>query len=500
MLWSLLKVLVFVGLVAVTTLVAGAILNLEGGVTVQVPGTAMNAATEFSISPIQFIVGLVLFVALTWVFFKLAGLLIATLRFINGDETAISRYFDRNRERKGFEALSEGLMALASGEGKLAMAKAAKAERHLNRPELTNLVTAQAAEMTGDRKKAEEVYKRLLQDDKTRFVGVHGLLKQKLSDGDTETSLKLAENAFALKPKHVETQDTLLKLQAGEKDWAGARKTIGAKLKHGSMPRDLHKRRDAVLALSEARTMRTEGKVDEAQKLAIEANRLSPELIPAAVMASQAYVEQGSPRPATKVLKAAWTSQPHPELAAAFAAIAPDESVPERIKRFKTFIRTKPDHPESKMVMAELYISAEDFPEARRAMGDLPEKDPTMRSLTIMAAIARGEGASEEVVRGWLTQAISAPRDPAWICDLCGEIHATWDPTCDNCGAFDTLSWKRPPAAEVQSSAAAKMLPMIAGGDEPEIEAADEDATALPAPEVVDAEIVESSAVGAGKN
>ena len=500
MLWSLLKVLVFVGLVAVTTLVAGAILNLEGGVTVQVPGTAMNDATEFSISPIQFIVGLILFVAFTWVFFKLAGLLIATLRFINGDETAISRYFDRNRERKGFEALSEGLMALASGEGKLAMAKAAKAERHLNRPELTNLVTAQAAEMTGDRKKAEEVYKRLLQDDKTRFVGVHGLLKQKLADGETETSLKLAENAFALKPKHVETQDTLLKLQAGEKDWAGARKTIGAKLKHGSMPRDLHKRRDAVLALSEARTLRTEGKVDDAQKLATEANRLSPELIPAAVMSAQAYVEQGSPRAATKVLKAAWGSQPHPELAAAFAAIAPDESVAERIKRFNAFIRSNADHPESKMVMAELYISAEDFPEARRAMGDLTEKDPTMRSLTIMAAIARGEGASEGVVRGWLTQAISAPRDPAWICDLCGEVHATWDPTCDNCGAFDTLSWKRPTAAEVQSSAAAKMLPMIVGEETAEVEAVEEDAAALPGPEVVDAEIVESSAAGAGKN
>ncbi|MCH2077397.1 MAG: heme biosynthesis protein HemY, partial [Rhodobacteraceae bacterium] len=96
--------------------------------------------------------------------------------------------------------------------------------------------------------------------------------------------------------------------------------------------------------------------------------------------------------------------------------------------------------------------------------------------------------------------AISAPRDPAWICDLCGEVHATWDPTCDNCGAFDTLSWKRPTAAEVQSSAAAKMLPMIVGEETAEVEAVEEDAAALPGPEVVDAEIVESSAAGAGKN
>ena len=37
--------------------------------------------------------------------------------------------------------------------------------------------------MTGDRKKAEDVYKRLVQNDSTRFVGVRGLMKQKLNAG-----------------------------------------------------------------------------------------------------------------------------------------------------------------------------------------------------------------------------------------------------------------------------------------------------------------------------
>jgi HemY protein len=45
------------------------------------------------------------------------------LRFLNGDETAISRYFNRRAERKGFEALAEGMMALAAGEGRLRSAR-----------------------------------------------------------------------------------------------------------------------------------------------------------------------------------------------------------------------------------------------------------------------------------------------------------------------------------------------------------------------------------------
>ena len=47
-------------------------------------------------------------------------------------------------------------------------------------------------------------------------------MKQKLSEGDTETARQLAEKALALRPKHEEVQDTLLKLQAQAEDWAGA--------------------------------------------------------------------------------------------------------------------------------------------------------------------------------------------------------------------------------------------------------------------------------------
>jgi len=83
--------------------------------------------------------------------------------------------------------------------------------------------------------------------------------------------------------------------------------------------------------------------------------------------------------------------QRHPDLAAAFAEIEPDETPPARIKRFAALTRRHTDDPETRMLLAELHIAAEDFPEARRALGDLVETDPTTRSVTIRAAIERGE-------------------------------------------------------------------------------------------------------------
>ena len=457
MLWSLVKILAFVAAVAGLTFGGAWLMELTGGAVISVAGY------EVTLSPLELAIGFLVLVLLLWLAQKVLALLLAVIGFINGDDTAISRFFTRNRERKGYQALTEGMMALASGEGQLALARATQADRYLDRPDLTNVMIAQAAELAGDRRKAEAAYKILLQDDRTRFVGVRGLMKQKLADGDTETALRLAEKAFQMKPRHVETQDILLRLQAESHDWAGARATLDAKLKTGTLPRDVHRRRDAVLALSQAADLVAEDSSIEKREAVIEANKLSPDLIPAAVMAAQSYIAQGNARNAARVLTKAWTAQPHPDLAAAFAAIVPQESPGARLRRFEALTRLRPEHGETKMLLAELLIAAEDFPAARRALGDLTETEPTARNLTLMAAITRGEGGDEAMVRGWLARALTAPRGPQWVCDNCGTVHADWGPVCSKCHGFDTLSWKTPPAGDYSLPGGVEMLPLVVG-------------------------------------
>lgn len=468
MLWSLLKILIFVALIALLAFGADLLMETAGGVQITVAGK------EYTLGALQSVIAMIVLVALVWVFLKLVSLLVATLKFLNGDDTALSRYFDKGRERKGYQALADGLMALASGEGRLAMAKAARAEKLLQKPELTDLLTAQAAEMSGDTKKAAQVYKRLVTNQSTRFVGVRGIMKQKLAEGDTDTARKLAEKALALRPKHEEVQDTLLKLQAQAQDWAGARSTLSTKLKTGTLPRDVYKRRDAVLALSAAGAILEEGASIKQQEQAIEANRLSPDLVPAAAMAAKAYVAKGKKRNASQILKKAWGVQPHPDLAHAFASIEPQETALQRVKRFGQLVKLQPGHVETRLVMAELLIVAEDYPEARRMLGDSFQRDPDARALTLMAAIERGEGSSDAVVQGWLARALNAPRGPQWVCDNCHHIHAEWAPVCEHCSSFDTLSWSTPETRELSSATGVRILPLIVGSlPEPQVTEAD---------------------------
>jgi len=460
--WSFIKLAIFFCLAAALTYGLSYIVDdPEGKIQVVFSGK------EYSFPLLYAVLGIVVLFLALWLLLAIAGLLLAVFRMLAGDETALSRYFDRNRERRGFEALTDSMIALAAGDGRKASNKAARAEKYLAKPELTRLVNAQAAEMNGDTTKALEYYKEMVGDDRTRFVGVRGLMKQKLAAGDTDTALALAQKAFALEPRHTDVLNTLFGLQSEKADWAGARKTLDAKIRARALPKDVGKRRDAVLSLADARDARDVGDAERARNAALQANKIAPTLVPAAVLAAEIQIEAGNTRAANKILKAAWSEKPHPDIAATYAKIAPDETAEARIKRFGTLFRQAPNAAETKLVGAELALAADDFPGARRALGDLAETAPTTRSLSIMAAIERGEGGSEAVVRGWLAKALSASRGNQWVCSNCNHIHTSWKPLCENCGAFDTAEWSELPAPDVD--AAATMLPVIIGApDEPE--------------------------------
>ncbi len=461
MLWSLIKIVLFVVVVAAATVAAGLLIDSGSAVRLSYGGW------EFTLGPLQALIAGLLALVLLWLLIKLAGLLFAVLRFLNGDETAISRYFDRNREARGYQALSDGMLALAQGEGRLALIKAQRAASYLDQPELTNLLIAQAAEVAGDTRKANDAYKALLAEPRTRFVGIRGLLRQKLAEGDTETALKLAEKAFEMKPRHADTQNILLKLQSESADWRGARATLGAQLKSGALPKDVYKRRDAVMALQEAKGVFDDDAPIEAREAAIAANRLSPDLIPAAAMAARSYLQRNDKKNAARVLKKAWEAMPHPDLAATFAEIEPEETPLERVKRFRMLTTIHPENPETQQLLAELLIAAEEFPAARRAIGDLPVKHPTQRSVAIMAAIERGGGSDDATVRAWLAKALSSPRGPQWCCDKCQAIHNAWAPICENCGGFDTLSWREPVEVKGPSTTGAELLSLYVAAPKP---------------------------------
>ena len=67
MLWSLVKILLFVAAIAGLTYGAGWLMESEGGVMITVAGV------EYSLGPLQAVIALVVLVVLCWVLFKLVS-------------------------------------------------------------------------------------------------------------------------------------------------------------------------------------------------------------------------------------------------------------------------------------------------------------------------------------------------------------------------------------------------------------------------------------------
>ncbi len=402
MLISAIRIALFLVLVSAGIWGIHQLIEARGGITVNLAGH------EYYFSPIAgAALALAGFVAL-WIALKVAGVLLAVLRFIAGDETAISRYFDRSRERRGLEAMARGLAAVAAGDGKAARHSAERAERLLRRPELTRLLNAQAAELVGDGLRADTYYRALAEDPETAFIGVRGLLNRALERKDDDRALKLAETAATLRPKDSSVLDTLYALQSRKFDWAGARKTLDSQRRAGFLPKPEANRRDAMLALAQAEDAEEASEPDHARKLALDAAKLDPENADAVAAAARHLVKAGSKRAAAKQIIDAWRRKPSPILAAAYAAIEPEESAHERRLRFGKLLAAFPSHPETRMLAAELALMTRDWAGARKAISDMKEDEPSARSCTIRAAIARGEGAPEAEVRGWLAKALEA--------------------------------------------------------------------------------------------
>jgi HemY protein len=459
MIWLVLRVLIFVAVVAGIAGAAGLLVDTTGAVTITWGGWEYPP-----LSLVEFVGVVLLTMLVLFLLYKLAGLLLAVLRFAMGDETALSRYWSRAKERRGFAALGQAQVALADGDLDAAARMARKATRLLGQRDLTDLLGAQIAEARGDVAEARRRYRALAKEPPTAMVGVKGLLAQAVKQGETERALKFAEHAFTLRPKDPQVQQALFDLQVKRGGWEGALRTLTAMARNKTLPKDVVDRRQAVVNVERASEAEKVGEHRKALEAADAAVKAAPGLAPAAAFAARLHIAEGDVARAARILKEAWRMAPQPDLAQAFAEIARDETPAQRRRRFRDLIGANPDHDESKFLSAELAIADADWSAARKALGTLPSEKPTNRSLAMMAAVEKGEGASEAVVRGYLARAVTAPRGAHWVCDRCAAAPGAWSAVCPSCGGFDTLAWRE--TGEANEAVSASMLPLIVGDEE----------------------------------
>src|SRR3954471_13050992 len=147
-------------------------------------------------------------------------------RWIMGAPGALLEGWGESRRRRGYRELTQGLAAVAAGDGVEAQRHARKAEQLLAEPPLTLLLSAQAAQLNGDRDGANRAFKAMLDDEEMAFVGLRGLIAQSLRDGNQQQALDYARRAFALRPQTPWVVHSLFDMEAQTGEWKAAQETL----------------------------------------------------------------------------------------------------------------------------------------------------------------------------------------------------------------------------------------------------------------------------------
>lgn len=353
----------------------------------------------------------------------------------------VSLFFRHRRAVKGYLAISRGLIAIGSGDLRVARKSADDAARLSPDDPLALLLIAQSAQMAGDRETAERAFRDMTRRADTKLLGLRGLYIEAQRRNDADAARRVVEEAAKVRPAVVWAGQAVLEHRCAMGDWAGA---LGAldNMKSALEKPDFRRKR-AVLLAARALALADIDR-DTSRALAVESVKLAPDLVPAAALAGRRLAESGEPRKARKILEAAWTLNPHPDIAESYAGLRLGDSARARLARMQKLADKVPGQLEGALAVARAALEAREFATARAALAPYLSA-PTRRVATLMADIEDTEHGDEGRAREWMTRAVRAAGDPVWTAD--GVVSDHWLPVTPN-GRLDGFEW-RVPLAEI---------------------------------------------------
>lgn len=322
-----------------------------------------------------------------------------------------------SRRRQANETLTRGFLAAAAGDGSEARRLAQKAADLADEtPGLVRVLAAQAAEAAGDVVAAQAAYSAMLGFPEMRLAGHKGLMQLALAQGERETALRHAQEAFGETRSARWAWRALLEARLAAAEWSAGLELVKNALDRKIVPPVTAERARAALLAALAAQLETspDGKArGQALDSAVEAAKLQPGFAPGVVMAARLLAADGKVGRAAAILENAWKTAPHPALWLAFRDLKTNETPRERGQRLMELAAQNPTHRESRILNVERALIAGDTAASRAAMATLESEALTDRIAGLRARVAFASGQPDEA-RLWLTQGMNAPPEPDW--------------------------------------------------------------------------------------
>ncbi len=355
----------------------------------------------------------------------------------------IGGVFAEKRRLKGLDALTNGMVAIASGDADEARKRAVEAEKHLSDEPMTLLLAAQAAELNEDDRAAGIYYNKLVGRADTEFIGLKGLIARARKENDIPTALGYAKRAAKLRPNTDWVVAELLELHIHLKDWASALGVLEQKSKGAAAKTAAVRHKKAVLNYELGEQKRIGKQPAEALALSQAAMEFDGSFVPAAVSCIDQLTAAGKQRKAQKIVSDIWHNTPHPELATAFEHVQNNEAPRDFLARAQNVLAPlNPAHRETQLLLARASLKANEWGQARKYLTKALEDHPSKEVYQLLTELEEKANADVVASREWIVKSVDAPDDPTWICNNCGRQEQHWSILCPSCDSFDNFEWR----------------------------------------------------------
>ncbi len=386
-------------LIAVAALVGGAVWLADHPGEVAVEWLDWRVDTSV---PVMIVAVLLFWAVVTAVFRFLAGFL--------GLPGRLSRRSREKRQVKGNAALTGAITAIAAGDVESAKRLTKDADKTLKNPQLTHLLNAEIDRAKGDIESARTHYDALLETPETELAGLRGLIETLPPDDPRLDAL--AARAFERAPGAAWTAQAAYAahLRAGRLDQA--QKLVDSQRKKTGFLGPDAQAEKARLAMARADAAQAEGRLADAARLAREALDLAPDDSQAALALARIHAAEGQDAKAGDVLAAQWRVAPDPALLRAYLDLWRADEPANLAKRVRDLTNANAEHPESRLALAEAYLRAQLYADARAVLAPLLSPNATAavngRAALTMARILAAEGADPAQQREWIERAAAS--------------------------------------------------------------------------------------------
>ncbi|MER2520854.1 MAG: heme biosynthesis HemY N-terminal domain-containing protein [Bdellovibrionales bacterium] len=357
--------------------------------------------------------------------------------------------------KKGQHDLERGLVAIASGDAAEAGRLAVSARRKLGVTTATQWLQAQAAQMAGDRRAAQDIFQALSEKGESAALGYRGLIMEARRRGDYSEASRLVDQLGAAKPALPWLGLARFETAARQQDWSGAKTALAEASRSGLLAPARRKTLHAALLVASSQEEARSGRRDRALQDAEAAQREAPGWLPAVINLAQRQAEAGHRRAALRTVEKNWARAQHPQLAT--VAHAQHDRALEAYRQIVSIVGSSgAASPVSRMVLGEAALCASLWGEARRHfMALVGQAQATRETYRLLARLERREHGDEAAALQWLAKAADAMPDAVWICRACGGTHEKWQAVCTHCHNFGGVEWRTPGVSRVKELGAA---------------------------------------------